>query len=611
MQPSPVTSVSKTISLDRRLITGPLTSTTPACVLQDIVLAHGLNTIVKPEHSPENIRKLIKLTPIQSVPRRPNDRTPNDWSLIGRYINQHCKWSAKKLHQALTYLHSFIAVNSIPPVIISGLQTPESPTACNPCVLYKLCRVHGISTTLDSTAEQLATAVKLLTVDPKTLLRQVQQSLLLNRNSLASTHMINFLLGAECNNLSNLAPLFTIPNVEYNSIPHAKVSYNQLVEAHPKITDVPTLQVNVSPINNLTAIALAASLYAVDISYAEQPLREYDTLRSSNPYTPADAWMRYWLRLNPKLFDLTHTFNPSIPAIYYRPDALRYMLYNEGITENPRVPAYELLQIASLTDSFYWQVRPPLRSVVTLALEPIEEVDPQELVCYGNPQGYFPITLSELSEALQTQGLVSPFQANSMLATAAVTKLKVMLRSSELASARGILETIQHIESLNSESDPAIQAVLRNRSRKSQVLGLLQLLLEAGMYMRGWRGSPAGYRLEDCTVSTEDAVAVTIRVTEGITRLENRVRELGEIGRQVMNLPLFKHTDGEYVRSTDADNGYTIGERLEIVKLGPRANSMKSCIRMSSNWLCSSAHKYILLLSGREAFPLRQLRYIS
>ena len=161
---------------------------------------------------------------------------------------------------------------------------------------------------------------------------------------------------------------------------------------------------------------------------------------------------------------------------------------------------------------------------------------------------------------------------------------------------------------LNSEQDPAIQLILINRTQKDTIVEVLQLILEAGMYMRGWSGPPMEYRLEDCIVEVNQTNTISLRVTQALARLENRVNELGELGTQIMNLPLFKHNDGRYVRSTESADGATIGERIDIIK---RNTSIKSCIRMSSNWLCSSAHKYILLISGREVFTLTRLRYIS
>jgi len=132
-----------------------------------------------------------------------------------------------------------------------------------------------------------------------------------------------------------------------------------------------------------------------------------------------------------------------------------------------------------------------------------------------------------------------------------------------------------------------------------------------GMFMRGWDGVGA-LPIERAPVF--DQILVDIRVNTEIHIFETEIKELGdEIGGLILNIPLLRYVEGEYIHSNNLEEGLTIGERLRIVKMGDNDEVQESCIRLSSNWLCCTAYKVmeILEIPGGGGYDIAKLRYIS
>src|SRR5438093_207691 len=100
---------------------------------------------------------------------------------------------------------------------------------------------------------------------------------------------------------------------------------------------------------------------------------------------------------------------------------------------------------------------------------------------------------------------------------------------------------------------------------------------------------------------------IAINVTNSIALFENSCKSLDKVGTLIINLPLVIYRDGAYQTSNEARNGYTIGERVNIVKKGNSTGNTASCIRLSSNWICSTAHKYIVSLGFPAPFDIFNL----
>ena len=59
------------------------------------------------------------------------------------------------------------------------------------------------------------------------------------------------------------------------------------------------------------------------------------------------------------------------------------------------------------------------------------------------------------------------------------------------------------------------------------------------------------------------------------------------------------------------EDGLTIGQRLDIVKMGNTSNRVSACIRLTSNCFGASIHRYMELLHIDPKFDIRDLRSIG
>ena len=149
-----------------------------------------------------------------------------------------------------------------------------------------------------------------------------------------------------------------------------------------------------------------------------------------------------------------------------------------------------------------------------------------------------------------------------------------------------------------------------NYHEKKYIENLLNILLVFGMNMRGWMGI-GEYPVKEAPVKYDDEAIVALNVTQSIAKYKKERDKNKNIGKLVDSLPLVKYQDGEYLVSKNKNDGFTIGERIEIVIKGKDNQTVYSCIRMSSNFICSSVHKYSLILGLPAPFDIFKLRYIS
>ena len=128
----------------------------------------------------------------------------------------------------------------------------------------------------------------------------------------------------------------------------------------------------------------------------------------------------------------------------------------------------------------------------------------------------------------------------------------------------------------------------------------LHFLLEASMYMRGWEGPGTSYPIQEAP-HTKDEERIEIAVGNCIREYNLCTNNLVP---SVNDLPLFYHNGKTFTMSTCDFEGKTIGERIDKVLLGERTSQMSTCIRLSSNWLVSSAYYYLQLTGNTPSFNI-------
>jgi hypothetical protein len=178
-----------------------------------------------------------------------------------------------------------------------------------------------------------------------------------------------------------------------------------------------------------------------------------------------------------------------------------------------------------------------------------------------------------------------------------------------------LLESINGVEMLTRAKDePTRQLAFSYRNAdvgtKYAMKNALTQLLHVGMYMRGWMGS-GDFPVIRSVVPIEKEPEVAINVTKSMAEYDSICRSLGKLGSLINDLPLVLYRDGQYHMSNCSREGYTIMDRINIVRQGDRTGNVASCIRLSSNWLCSSAHKYMMAIGLPAPFDIFSLRHIS
>jgi hypothetical protein len=230
--------------------------------------------------------------------------------------------------------------------------------------------------------------------------------------------------------------------------------------------------------------------------------------------------------------------------------------------------------------------------------------------------------MSELITCLEMNlNFTSPFGYNSVFSDTSINKLKKLLHNYTTSSpdildiSRKLYDTICKVQSMNLFNDEPTKKlrftyrILDNDTKKS-MLKALNNLLYSGLYMRGWIGPGHQYPIDEAIVTPDRIAQVDINVSQSIEEYNKSIRILGNIGEQIDNLPLVQYIDGHYHLATRKSQGLTIRDRLNIVTQGENTDNIESCIRMSSNWICATAHKYITALIGQPPFDIYHLRLI-
>lgn len=569
--------------LSRLLISGPIDETTPECVLIEICVAHGV------KYDSDSINFINSMTFIKiNTSLTPSSKlTLNAWKHIARFVNKFETWSIDSLVQAFNYLMSF--TDDLDPLTkinsnFTVIQNHNQPLSVNACILYKICRYHHVSISLETSLEQLANLTRLLFLSRNILISKAEQSLANKTNA-------------------ELITLITEQSISAN------ISYDNLHDLQVNLSNVNFLRSQLRPILPESCIALAFLNYHLDISTAQDPILEYYNLIDSEQFL--DPKLRYYQNLNPNLYNINFNFNPLFSANYYTKDQLRRLALSAGYTEQEvsHSSAYDLLQISYLTDNFYLGPHPKIFETTTsINLENANEIPNGELFGYGIiTNNLRPISVEELIDTFEAnQNFTSPFNSTDVFDITVIRKLKNLLTGNK---GQRLINLINQL-SVDDQGDHLKTLIKMFNSGdlklKENICYALRCLLEMGMYMRGWDGI-GPYVLGRID---NDELATNINSRRAIDKYEQACKDLKRLGLTINSLPLVRFRGGKYLASNDAKNGFTIGERVNIVKINDK-NDIYGCIKMSSNWFTSSAHKYIVALGYKPPFDIYKLRDIA
>lgn len=368
------------------------------------------------------------------------------------------------------------------------------------------------------------------------------------------------------------------------------------------------------PHTDAQAVALGAKFYRLDLSRCRQPLLEFYRRRRGLPF--ADDYCRQVQQLNPSAYDLACSWHPELTEAAFTPH-LSSVLQHYGVRDQEQLLDLHLLS------NFHRGAVHGLRNfrTITNAEDMVELTDDTlrpALVSFGSHGAGFQLHLvSELSWGFEaTMEFVNP--EGGFFEVAQIERLKMLAHTGgrrhrhQSADWQGLLAAIRKVE-LHHASQDRYQLELKRAwselepSQRETLASYLELLLETAFKMRGWK---VGLPLPLEVVPVSDPAEVSLEVSQCLVRLEAMEKASPALINKVLELPLVEYKSGKYCPARSELEGLTLGDRLAIVRQGENTRNINSCVRVTSNWLLASCHRYLTALQRAPNFEVAKIRTI-
>jgi len=374
------------------------------------------------------------------------------------------------------------------------------------------------------------------------------------------------------------------------------------------------------PTTNGEIIAYAAIIYQIDISETEYPSKELNRLKFKQ-YNPYDKKLKQ--RIINKKYEIYSpyiniVFNPFLPQSCYTRELLHELAIKEGFEKHQLYEndIYESLQIAYMCETFFEGIYNNINNTDICGYK-LTDYKEHELVSFGiRGQQMRTFTCEELYVTFNENNVfLNPADTkNSYFNKLSINKLKYILSKNHNDVNKKLIDIINYINNLTTKTGKEGKELLHiynksNNITKGTIQQALNSLLNLSMYMRGWDGI-SNYPIYNKIKNEE--LNMAINVTNEINNFQAICKTLHDIGKQILNLPLVRYKNGIFSKSNDfKTDGYTISDRLELIKSGNTTENTSSCVRLSSNWLASSAHKYMSILKLDPKFDIDELIFIG
>ncbi len=600
------------IVLSRLNLVPSIDDDTPLIVLMEISCCHSISHVIS-RHATAFFTD-VQNNPIGAV----HDPICSDeWSIVAQYVNPYQPWTIPELQDAYNFLQGWEHHEHRMPhnEFTFGQQTPSDPTRLNACVLYSICKANGIQTNRNLTMYQMATLCQMVS-QPESYSRTIIHNTISHvpKDGLMQLYLAVTDLVEE------------IPEPIGNVVREAS-NYTALEKTITTFNTKQGLRMRVHPRNYPDAIVLAALNFSIDISSAQDPIREYTVLYCDpSNYIPEDPDLQALVRCNPHIIRLDEHFNPLLPPDLYDENILDRMVRTEGYTNNDLQDdsAYTLLQTAYMSFTFYHGRQPGIINTRTPFLfEDVDDLDNDLVVCFGVQGGQGTMTAFRYTELgnlfKEHRNFVNPIAEDDTFPPIAITKLKNLCKmirtgdTEEVIEERNMVyESIINTELFTDETQAKARELFEAYEQaepdlQDAILDAVNKLFHLSMYMRGWLGE-GEYPILRAPVDNQ--AIVDLNVTNAVIQFENACEELEEVGDIILDLPLLKYKAGEFHPIT-TEGSRTIEERIEVVKTGDDSDNYDSCIRLSSNLLAVSSYRYMDILGIPVPFQVDRLRDIS
>lgn len=584
------------ISLDRRSITGPVSHTTPLCVLREIAQCHSIDYPSHLESRPNFSYKLlsnIDSVPVPSISTNSEEWTTKDLTKIAKYINPDTTvtWTKKNLILAYEWLKRFTGDYELPTKITLGQQRPDSIESVNCCILYRMLNHKQIEVKYHTTLEQMYQ----IYLDMKLPEIYLKRSAQLAINSLSSSELLTLMIKH---------------NIDYRP-PHVdKLDFSSLP---PKIT-LEQAQKSAS-----AAIAYAARS-GLNLTRAKYPTVEIHGIVNNN-YIPQNDDCIELMKVDPFSFQLVYNFEPLIPLKYYTINILSQCLRANGIVLNTTdsEEMYRSLTRNLSLPTFHHGKHQTIVNTETITGETVSELNHSDVVCYGvKSRQLTAMTYDELLASFQAAGM----PVNPVTRTPTPLNTSEFSRLIQLATIHKKIPLQTYLENY-SKTDVLDQmiariAALRRSQHQNKIDTVLKEIVNMAMFARGWDGK-GDYPIKTNGPHTHLAETNTMNCMLNVYSLDAELAK--ETRLNILEFPLLKFNHDRYVKITSQEKGRTLGERMLIMKYSNvvvpiqgyeiYCNNVNGCIRMSSNYILASLY-YIGLHTGfKPGYEIIDLQWLS
>jgi hypothetical protein len=628
--------------LNRLEIVGDISDAVPRCVIVDIADAHNISYDASRLSDSRYLHCVIKTitgSPVHKI----SFPVSNVWiKMVKKYLGipAHESWSQDDLRDILDsweHINSNIDSGIIPPISIIGPPSKEYDTL-NICFLYKICKVNKIHIPPNATADHIATLAsfccgrqeKCVNILNSYLVRATMDKILPFMGHLPYEHISQYRIAS-----IDTASLDTTESVNHETIfrdIEGILEANGQLYAHGNRN-----RSHLRPRNNIEAIMLAALNYQINLLRIPNPMIEYNIItRFDIANFPSGRKAIKIYRSNPFMFDLNTVFDPNLPAELYSNNQLRALATFEGIPINSDTNSshiYEQLQLAYVSETFYpgcyaadpCNPDPQFSSETAFIGESIEDIPNNQIISFGIRSEYMAsVTFDEMvgmirkNKALWNE-IPKPggILRSEPLSSSAVKKIKNIcnLQGINREKSRELLNEIEIIENrIRTLGESMINFSIIYESldtrTKQMCIRAIHHLFELAMYMRNWDGTPGVYPIAT-TPPIVNQYEIDLRVTQKLAVFENHIRGMGVIGEHFMNLPIYKYETGVFVPSREHYNGFTLKDRIALVKNGDETDNVSSCIRLSSNYFAASSIVYSRELQQPDLFNISLLTNIT
>lgn len=462
------------IELNRLRVTGPLTLTTPTCVIAEVATTLRIGIDVGKLDSTDYVDKVIKaITSTVAIPRIKYPQKDRDdlgysqaeWRMIVGFINadQSVQWKISSLKRAYLHLMRYYNVKE-PPLpeegkdFAIGQQTQDQPETYNACILYRICHYYGIRMTRSTDIRYMGQAVSYL-YSESTQLKELLSSQIEN---LSRSSIINLLMSSDARiapspNLKVKAGPMKVVLTTLPSLPSwdpDRIDSKLVATKYTALTSLSDLLPRVLPASHEEAIILGAIVYSINLSECINPHAEYLHLRKItgegvlvNRYVPiSDSRFRQRYQVNPKWFDIRVTWTPRIRPIYSEEDLRKFALAEGYSTsEVSSRKALRCLEEARASSTFYVGYHPSLVDIdgkggstqrvthTAIQLTEIKDLPSELILTYGNlsqPDSLTVYSIPELKEWFtRSRNYTDPKDARVTFSKLGVRKLRYICRS--------------------------------------------------------------------------------------------------------------------------------------------------------------------------------------